>query len=123
MKSFTWPQFKTLEFVSSDENLYVRDNSGDVLIQVDFDEMKWVNSERTLGEYAVFVSDLYKCDAAIKPDTWIHPWTQYKRINYPQSKKMESKKAGRCSTANLWYFPHECLIDNDTDMENGALLN
>ncbi|KAI3743795.1 hypothetical protein L1987_56862 [Smallanthus sonchifolius] len=79
-----------------------------------FISLKFVSS----GEYAVFVSHLFKCDAAIKPDTWTHPWTQYERLNYPQSKKMD-----RCSTANMWYFPHECLNDNGSDMENGALLN
>ncbi|KAK1424975.1 hypothetical protein QVD17_20317 [Tagetes erecta] len=87
-------------------------------IEVDLDKMKWVDAERTIEEYAVFVSEL-KCDAAIKPDAWAHPWTTYERLNNSHG-DIQSKK-GMCSTINIWYFPHDCLIDNNS--ENGALMN
>ncbi|KAK1424976.1 hypothetical protein QVD17_20318 [Tagetes erecta] len=65
--------------------------------------------------FLVFVSKL-KCDAAIKPDAWAHPWTTYERLNYSHG-DIQSKKKGRCSTINMWYFPHDC------NSENGALMN
>ncbi|KAF5761070.1 putative F-box domain-containing protein [Helianthus annuus] len=111
MKNYPWPYLWELEFVSSGENLYLRHMRGDAFdaIEVDLDEMKWVNSERTtIGEHAVFSSD-FKCDAAIKPDTWTHPWTRYEKINF-----FKSKRSGKCLTSKMWYFPHDCLIDNDS---------
>ncbi|MFS8026936.1 hypothetical protein Hanom_Chr16g01492511 [Helianthus anomalus] len=112
MKNFPWAHNYMLEFLSSSENLFVVDAVGDVLaVEADFDEMKWVNSNRTIGAYAVFLSN-FKCAAAIRPDTWIHPWTQYQRLNFSDGYD-PSKTRRICFTTNMWYFPHDCLIDTD----------
>ncbi|KAJ0682519.1 putative F-box protein [Helianthus annuus] len=112
MKNFPWAHNYMLEFLSSSENLFVVDAVGDVLAcEADFDEMKWVTSNRTIGAYAVFLSN-FKCAAAIRPDTWIHPWTQYQRLNFSDGYD-PSKTRRMCLTTNMWYFPHDCLIDTD----------
>ncbi|MFS7890423.1 putative F-box domain-containing protein [Helianthus anomalus] len=74
MKNFSVFHVRYRNFISSGEKLYVMtklNNDFDTL-EVDFDEMRWANSERTIAEYKLFLSDL-KCDAAIRPDPWAHP--------------------------------------------------
>ncbi|KAJ0668756.1 putative F-box protein [Helianthus annuus] len=86
------------EFVSSGENLYVVSRiSKDAYetFKIDFDKMEWVLTGKTIGEYAVFVSDL-KSSSAMNPETW---------MLYDTDK---SKNKGRWFTANLWYFRHVC---------------
>ncbi|KAI7738117.1 hypothetical protein M8C21_014526, partial [Ambrosia artemisiifolia] len=111
------------ELVSSGEKLYVAYKSRNMFdaIEANFNEMEWMYKGGTIDEYALFLSDL-KCDVAIKPDSWAHPWTQYERLNYTDGGD-QSKKKGRCLTTDMWYFPHDCLIDHNAGMENGALLN
>ncbi|XP_022016685.1 uncharacterized protein LOC110916259 [Helianthus annuus] len=102
-----------LEFVSSSDNLYVVNASGDVneSVEVDFGEMKWVDSKSTIGEYTVFLGN-FKSAAAIKPDTWAYPWTQYERLMYSNGNG-QSKKSRTC-LKKMWYFPHDCLIGNES---------
>ncbi|KAJ0439006.1 putative F-box protein [Helianthus annuus] len=102
-----------LEFVSSSDNLYVVNASGDVneSVEVDFGEMKWVDSKSTIGEYTVFLCN-FKSAAAIKPDTWAYPWTQYERLMYSNGNG-QSKKSRTC-LKKMWYFPHDCLIGNES---------
>ncbi|KAK1424974.1 hypothetical protein QVD17_20316 [Tagetes erecta] len=94
-------------------------------IEVDLDEMKWVDAERTIGEYAVFVSEL-KCDAAIKPDAWAHPWTTYERLNNSHG-DIQSKK-GRISIAlhtsdEIKLMLRSAYVLVSLNAENGALMN
>ncbi|XP_076919501.1 uncharacterized protein LOC143580321 [Bidens hawaiensis] len=117
VKNFPWKQNHVLDLVSSRENLYVVHTRRNVFMALvfDFGEMKWVISSRTIGdEYAVFLSN-FKCAAAIRPDTWVHPWARYGRINvsdgyYPNHRKIRVKSLN----TNMWYFPHDCLIDTDS---------
>ncbi|KAK9051559.1 hypothetical protein SSX86_028186 [Deinandra increscens subsp. villosa] len=123
MENIPWSNFRYLGFISSGESLYAIDIFRDEFeaFELDLTEMQWVKTESALGEYAFFVSD-FKCEAAIKPDTWAHPCTQYKMINYFGGGG-RSTKSGRCIFSNMWYFPHNCLNDNGGDMGTGAVLN
>nr|KAJ0209181.1 hypothetical protein LSAT_V11C400174330 [Lactuca sativa] len=61
IKNFWMPHFLFPEFVSSGENLYVMNQSCEDLYKVhelDFGEMKWVMPEKTIEEYAFFLSNL-----------------------------------------------------------------
>ncbi|KAI7738119.1 hypothetical protein M8C21_014528 [Ambrosia artemisiifolia] len=121
MKDFPWTDgrrlWSSMEFVSSSDNLYLVDASEDAFaaIEVDFGEMKWVTSERTIGDHAVFLSN-FKCAAAIKPDTWLHPWTHYGILDYIKENKLRKKR--RKCFSNMWYFPHDCLIGDDAAQHN-----
>ncbi|XP_076955893.1 uncharacterized protein LOC143630884 [Bidens hawaiensis] len=124
VKKFPWKHNYALDFVSSHENLYVVDAFGDEFLafEVDFGEMKWVKSDRAIGEYAVFLST-FKCCAAIRPDTWVHPWARYERLNFSDG-YYESRIRVKCLNTNMWYFPHNCLIDTDSaGKKTDALLN
>ncbi|KAM0050205.1 putative F-box protein [Helianthus debilis subsp. tardiflorus] len=85
------------EFVSSGENLYVVNcisKDAYETCKIDFDKMEWVSTGMTIGENALFVSEL-KSTSAINPDTW---------MPYDTDK---SKDTGKRFTANLWYFPND----------------
>ncbi|KAJ0682475.1 putative F-box protein [Helianthus annuus] len=122
MKNFSVLHFRYRDFISSGEKLYVMTKLNDDFdtLEVDFDEMRWANSERTIAEYKLFVSDL-KCDAAIRPNPWAHPWTQYGRINHADDGN-QSKEKGICLTAYIWYFPDDCLIDNNAGLFSCFIL-
>ncbi|XP_076940595.1 uncharacterized protein LOC143609838 [Bidens hawaiensis] len=86
------------EFVSSGESLYLVNCVTENLYEtyeVDLGKKEWVS--RTIEEHAVFVSEL-KSSAAINPGTW--------------KDGDGSKNKGRWFSANLWYFPHDCMNVN-----------
>lgn len=98
------------EFVNSDQNLFVIDCIlKDVYEshEVDFDEMKWVSTDKTIREDAFFVGDL-KSGAVINPETWVDPQTQYEGFRYSHGTGRSENKGG-WFTAIMWYFPHDCV--------------
>ncbi|CAH1448982.1 unnamed protein product [Lactuca virosa] len=78
--NFPKPDWFYPEFVSSGENLYVINRyAPNIILELDIGEMKWVSAEKTIGEYAIFISGCgVRSSAAIKPESWAGPWTQYK---------------------------------------------
>ncbi|KAL4563422.1 hypothetical protein LXL04_027464 [Taraxacum kok-saghyz] len=96
----------SLGFMSSDENLYLiayYPNNRPKLHKLDFDQLTWVPCETTMEEYVLFYSWIQR-GAAIKPDSWAAPSSQYRRF-------FGTQKLGKggCLQSDFWYFPHECL--------------
>ncbi|XP_052626859.1 uncharacterized protein LOC128133447 [Lactuca sativa] len=94
------------EFVSLDENLCVmyRELGGSYKVyKLDFEEMKWMSSENTLGECAFFINEL-KYSTVIKPELWVDHELQYMRYAYFHDTIDKSLKVG----CQLWYFPCDC---------------
>ncbi|CAH1419409.1 unnamed protein product [Lactuca virosa] len=114
-KNFPKRNFFDLSFppllVSSAENLYVI--SGHAIHELDFSEMKWVSPEKTIGEYAVFVSRL-KSSAAIKPKSWAGPQTQC-YTSYDYFSATDESRQGVFCYEGMWYFPHDCSNVNLLD--------
>nr|KAJ0213349.1 hypothetical protein LSAT_V11C400174500 [Lactuca sativa] len=85
------------EFVSLDENLCVmyRELGGSYKVyKLDFEEMKWMSSENTLGECAFFINEL-KYSVVIKPELWVDHELQYMRYAYFHDTIDKSRK-GYC---------------------------
>ncbi|CAH1419662.1 unnamed protein product [Lactuca virosa] len=104
------------EFVSLGENLSLMYRGlGDSykVFKLDFEEMKWVLSERTLGECAFSINNL-KYSAGIKPELWVDYQSQYIRYAYLHATLDKSRK-GRFFSSHLWYFPNDCLNVNRLD--------
>ncbi|KAL7592345.1 hypothetical protein Lser_V15G33031 [Lactuca serriola] len=104
--------FLALDFISSDQNLYLMEywpNGLHKVHKLDFDQLNWVPCENKMEEYALFYS-CFKQGAVVKPETWAAPSSQYRRFfgNYKPGK-------GRCLTSKFWYFPHDCLNVNLID--------
>ncbi|KAL7591159.1 hypothetical protein Lser_V15G32979 [Lactuca serriola] len=114
-KNFTKPDISHPELVSSGEKLYLtcEYSEQDKVLELDIGEMKWVSPEKTIGEYAFFLSSGWKkSSAAIRPESWAaaHP-TQYKTYDYFLHAN-ESRKRHWYYYEPLWYFPHDCLTVN-----------
>ncbi|CAH1416122.1 unnamed protein product [Lactuca virosa] len=95
-KNIPQPSFLFPEFVRSGENLYVMDRGlkdSYTLHELDFEEMKWVSSEKTLEECAFFVNG-FKYPAAIKADLWVDHRSLYERYAYFHSAIDTSRKGG-----------------------------
>ncbi|KAL7591390.1 hypothetical protein Lser_V15G32988 [Lactuca serriola] len=75
--------------------------------------MKWVSPEKTIGEYAVFVSRLKSC-AAIKPKSWAGPQTQC-YTSYDYFSATDESRQGVFCYEGMWYFPHDCSNVNLLD--------
>ncbi|CAH1448012.1 unnamed protein product [Lactuca virosa] len=111
------PQFHEMELVSSGENLYVmdclrpKDNPNDIyrFQELDFDEMKWVTREKTVGENAYFLSNL-KHGVAVTSMFW-GSGGQCLLLGHNAGDKLKLMVAERPNsfTTHMWYFPHECL--------------
>ncbi|KAL7607325.1 hypothetical protein Lser_V15G16136 [Lactuca serriola] len=115
-KNIPQPGFFFPEFVSSGENLYVMDRGfkdSYTVHKLDFEEMKWVSSEKTLEECAFFVND-FKYSAAIKSDLWVDHRSLYERYAYFHSTIDTSRKGGFLPSY-IWYFPSDCLNVNLLD--------
>lgn len=110
IKNFWMPHFLFPEFVSSGENLYVMNQSCEDLYKVhelDFGEMKWVMPEKTIEEYAFFLSNLND-SVAIKLEPCQSQYERYSFFPYTGQKY-------RVFDANMWYFPHQCMNVNLID--------
>ncbi|XP_071738912.1 uncharacterized protein [Rutidosis leptorrhynchoides] len=74
-----WYRVVQPKFVSSGDKLFLlyfmRIGLYEAL-ELDFDNMKWLPAAKTLSKYAVFIND-YVYGAAIDPETWVEPKTQY----------------------------------------------
>ncbi|XP_023732172.1 uncharacterized protein LOC111879983 [Lactuca sativa] len=94
-------------FVSSGENLYVLDYSGNgySFHELDFGQMKWVLCENTKEEYGFFYSS--KHITAFKAESRANPWLEYGRhVGSGNGCK------ARFFAEKMWYFPHDCVNVN-----------
>ncbi|CAH1435862.1 unnamed protein product [Lactuca virosa] len=102
------------QLVSCGENLYVTESStyADVIkfYKLDFGEMEWVPFQDTGDQCGFFISQAGH-SAAVKPELWAEPWSQYPRYDVTNG-----SGHGRFFPADeWWYFPHECLNVNLLD--------
>ncbi|XP_023749191.1 uncharacterized protein LOC111897461 [Lactuca sativa] len=102
------------QLVSCGENLYVTVSSAyaDVIsvYKLDSGKMEWVPFQDTGEEHGFFMSQAGH-NAAVKPELWVEPWSQY-----PRSYVTDGGGHGRFFPADeWWYFPHDCLNVNLLD--------
>ncbi|KAL7591876.1 hypothetical protein Lser_V15G32992 [Lactuca serriola] len=115
IKNFPKPYMFSPEFVSSSESLYVIDHyAPHKVLEIDIGEMKWVSPEKTIQEYAIFLSNgRIRSSAAIKPESWAGPWTHYK--SYDCFHDTDKDQLDIIHYNTMWYFPHDCLNVNLLD--------
>ncbi|CAH1448996.1 unnamed protein product [Lactuca virosa] len=115
IKNFPKPYMFSTEFVSSSESLYVIDHyAPHKVLEIDIGEMKWVSPEKTIEEYAIFLSNGgIRSSAAIKPESWAGPWTDYK--SYDCFLDTNKNRLDIFDFNTIWYFPHDCLNVNLLD--------
>lgn len=102
------------QLVSCSENLYVMESFmyGCLfnVYKLDSGKMEWVHFEDTGEEHGFFFSGVGH-GAAVKPEFWAEPWSQYQRYDVDNG-----GGHGRVFPAiDEWYFPHECLNVNLLD--------
>ncbi|KAL7592703.1 hypothetical protein Lser_V15G32527 [Lactuca serriola] len=119
-KNFQKPDLKRPEFVTSGEKLYIMNRSnlfGDPnankVLELDFGEMKWVSLEKTIEEYAFFLSN-FNYSAAIKKESWAwaDPRTQSKIRDYFLDERYldpDKTRPDMFFYARMWYFSHDCF--------------
>ncbi|KAL7591394.1 hypothetical protein Lser_V15G32983 [Lactuca serriola] len=113
-KNFPKPDLLYPQLISSGDNLYLMSlfSQPYKVLELDFGEMKWVSPEKTIREYAFFLSEK-KSSAAIKPESWAGPQTHYKSYDYFIRNEMPQRMFYYHKW--MWYFPFDCLNVNILD--------
>ncbi|KAL7591160.1 hypothetical protein Lser_V15G32978 [Lactuca serriola] len=114
-KNYPKPNMIPPLFVSWGEKLYMiwlSSSSPEKLMELDFDEMKWVSKEKTIGEYVFFVSKFNSC-VAVKQESWPESQTRYMR--YGCSRVDDKSQQCMFCYEQMWYFPHDCFSVNVLD--------
>ncbi|XP_023752173.1 uncharacterized protein LOC111900521 isoform X1 [Lactuca sativa] len=123
MRLFPTPEVTLLEFnnflkpnrryprlVSLGEKLYVINRISEfpyMIQEINFSKMEWVSCEKTVEEYAFFLSSDYCFSAFIRIETWVDLYSQYGKHSFP-----DKNGKGKLFRAKMWYFFHDCLNVN-----------
>ncbi|KAL7613938.1 hypothetical protein Lser_V15G05541 [Lactuca serriola] len=102
------------QLVSCCENLYVMRSSAYGYVfnvyKLDFGEMEWVPFQDTGEKHGFFISEEAH-GAAVKPELWADPWSQYPRCDVDNG----GGHGGLFLSYEGWYFPHESVNVNLLD--------